>query len=430
MIGLSARIQRAAGIKKRRNANNWAHAANAQASAIVYQDCSKGCEGERVKDTGRLSAGSAVALVWLCSVAPLAAILIPLLLPVLEHDLHLGPRTVAMLASADLAGACITTVSAPLWLARTGSRAVAVAGLIVIVLANGAAAFAVAPLPLLLGRLVAGTGTGLVFSSAIPLVSRSARPARLVSALQVVQLLLAAGALAGAGWLLSFLGTGQVLLALVAVTLVSSPMALLLPAELAGSDHRLPTIADIRPGAAALVAILVYFASIAILTSYAGKLGVQHGLSIVFLSSVLAIGNLGSLPGSLIAMMANGRRSRSVLLLAGTLAQCLAVGTMIWVPGGLAFAAANFMVQLFITLIGPLQVAALVDQDKSGRAIEALAAMQSMGQAIGPLSVAFLITSTGVGGAYLAAMALAAVSAMLIVRPAFALPIHRNMFRS
>ena len=414
----------------RRYANDWADAANAQVSEIVYQGRSGSREGNRVKDADALSAGSSVALVWLCSVAPLAAILIPLLLPVLEHDLHLGPRALAMLASADLAGACIATISAPLWLSRTGSRAGALTGLAVIMIANGVAAFAVALLPLLLGRLLAGIGTGLVLSSAIPLVSRSGRPARLISAIQVMQLLLAAAALAGAGWLLSFLGTRQVLLALVAATLISSPMALFLPGQRAGSGHRLPTLADIRPGAADLVAILIFFASVAILTNYAGKLGVQNGLSIGFLSSVLAIGNLGSLPGSLIAMLANGRRSRNVLLLAGTLAQCVAVGTMMWVPRDIAFAAAYFMVQLCITLIAPLQVAALVDQDKNGRAIEALAAMQSLGQAIGPLSVAFLITSSGVGGAYLAAMALAAVSAMLIVRPAFALSSHRTMFRS
>jgi hypothetical protein len=89
---------------------------------------------------------------------------------------------------------------------------------------------------------------------------------------------------------------------------------------------------------------------------------------------------------------------------------------MMWVQAGIVFAAAFFLIQLCITLIAPLQVAALVDQDANGRAIEGLAAMQSLGQAAGPLSVAFLITDAGVDGAYIAAMLLVAASALLVLR--------------
>jgi hypothetical protein len=193
-------------------------------------------------------------------------------------------------------------------------------------------------------------------------------------------------------------------------------MVIFLPAGRERKGHGLPRLADIRPGARILGAILVYFASIAIITNYAGKLGVQNGLSIAFLSSALAIGNLGALPRSLIAMLASGRRTRDILLLVASLAQCLAIGAMMWVQAGIVFAAAFFLIQLCITLIAPLQVAALVDQDANGRAIEGLAAMQSLGQAAGPLSVAFLITDAGVDGAYIAAMLLVAASALLVLR--------------
>jgi MFS family permease len=373
-----------------------------------------------VQDTDRLSMGASVALVWLSSVAPLAVILVPLLLPVLQHDLHLNGQALAMLASADLAGACISTLTAPLWLTRSGSRGGTAIGLAVILIANAVTAFATVPALLLLGRLIAGVGTGLALSSAIPLVSKSARPARLVSAVQVMQLVLAAGVLGGAGWLLSIGGARDLLLALVALTAISAPAVLWLPAQQAGADHRLPRFADIRPGARALVAILIYFASIAILTEYGGKLGAQKGLSIGLISSILAIGNLGALPGSLIAMLATGPRSRTVLLVAGSLAQCVAVTAMIWLRGGMAFGAAYFIVQLCITLIAPLQVAALIDHDRNGRAIEVLAAMQSVGQAIGPLSVAFLITDTSVDMGYAAAMLLVMASAALFATPALA----------
>lgn len=359
---------------------------------------------------------SSAALVWLCSVAPLALVLIPLLIPVMQHNLHLAPRELGLLASADLVGACLASISAPLWLTRISSGRGALIGLIIIALSNGMGAFAATPILLLLSRLASGIGMGFVLSSGIPLISLATRPARLMSAIQVLQLVVAAAALSGAGWLLSIEGEREVLFAVAAAIVLSMPLALLLPAGSSVAGRHFPTLADIRPGALALFSIFVYFASVAIITNYSGKLGVQNGLSMGFLSSALAIGNLGALPGSLIAMLANDVLRQRMLLVAATILQCVAVAAMVGMHGDKAFASAFFVIQICITIMAPLQVALLIHQDTSGRAIEVLGAMQILGQAAGPISVVLVITEASVDKAYYWSMLYIVLSAALILR--------------
>ncbi len=365
----------------------------------------------------KLTLAQSAALVWLAGVAPLASLLIPVLLPAMELSLHLAPHELSMAAAANLSGACISAVSAPLWLAKISSRQSILVALGVIILANTAAAFATVPSFLLPIMLLGGVGTGMALCGGIPLVRRSTRPARLMSAVQVWQLVLAAGALRGAGWLLTFAGLREVLLGVVVASVISIPVALSLPEGGAREDRHLPRLADMRPGAWALVAIFIYFASISTLTNYAGKLGVQNGLSLTFVSSALAIGNLGALPGSLIAALANDLTRQRLFLAVGTLLECAALAMLMSAHSAVLFGSAFFVIQICITLIVPIQVALLIEQDTSGRSIQAMGAMQAIGQAAGPLSVTFAITAANVDKAYYFAILYVVLGAILIIRP-------------
>jgi len=370
--------------------------------------------GLRLEKARELNWGAMGSLVWLCSMAPLAAILMPVLIPVIQATHDLSPVELGLLASADLAGACIATVTAPLWLHHLGARGGTLLGIATLIAANTLGALSPSVTALLTTRLVAGLGTGLVLSSAIPVVARSLQPARLVSAIQVMQLLLAAGALAGSGWLLSQGGASLVLLAVVGVSIFSLPFAFLLPPRSAVSAAALPTLEQLRPGAAVLVAILVYFAAVGMLTNYGGKLGLQSGLSIGMVSSALALANLGALPGSFVAMFAGSAERRRRFLIAVCIIQCLAIGVVLLVSGATAFGLGFFAIQMSIAIVAPLQVALLVDRDPSGRAIEGLAAMQSLGQAAGPLLGALFITAANVDGAYGLGVACVIVSLLLM----------------
>ena len=320
-----------------------------------------------------------------------------------------------MFASADIAGTCLATVTAPLWLAPIGPRRGSSAGLITIIAANILCIYSPATWSLLITRFIAGIGAGMVYSSCIPVIAKSNRPARLVSVLQVLQLLMGGASMVAAGWLLKWGGTPPVLLAIIGLSALSLPTALWLPMNTGTSRGELPSLGKMRPALVILAAILIYFASVGILTNYAGKLGTQHMLSIATISSVLAIGNLGALPGSLIAALAEKPVIRNRLLALATIFQVAVVIAMLTNSGLIIFAVGFFFLQFCITIMAPLQVAALVDHDSSGRAIEGLAATQSLGQAFGPLIASLFISVSSMDGAYVFGLICCALSGMVFI---------------
>jgi len=355
------------------------------------------------------------ALIWLCSIAPLTIVLIPLLLPALQSVHNLDTAQTGMIASADMVGAAIATVSVPFWLKRVGPRLGSIAGLAILI---GAALVTIAVHPFILlaiSRVIAGLGAGMVLSSAVPLVSISLKPARMISAIQVLQLLVAGAALSGTGHLLASAGLGMVLSLVALISLLSIPAAFLLPGASLTTPNQAAVWADLRPSIPVLAGILLYFASVAMLTNYAGNLGLQHGLDLSVTGFVLALGTLGALPGSALASFAESHRREITALIVATGIQAIAIAIILTGRNAFIFAAAYFAIQACITVIAPLQVATLVSRDQSGRAIEGLAAMQLVGQAIGPLAASLFIAEGAVNGAYYLGMMLVFASAGLMI---------------
>lgn len=327
-------------------------------------------------------------------------VLIPLLLPALQALHSLNTTQTGVIASADMGGAAIAALSVPFWLKRVGPRRGSSTGLVILIIAALATFMAPSFILLAISRVIAGLGAGMVLSSGITLVSMSIKPARMISAIQVLQLLVAGAALSGTGHLLASAGLGAVLSLVALISLLSIPAAFLLPGASATTPHRASVSADLRSSIPVLIGILLYFASVGTLTNYAGGLGLQHGLNLSITGFLLAFGTLGGLPGSVLASFAeNGRREIAALIGASGV-QSIAIAIVLTGQSAFIFAAAYFVIQVCITIIAPLQVATLVSRDQSGRAIEGLAAMQLVGQAIGPLAASLFISTTAVDGAY------------------------------
>jgi predicted MFS family arabinose efflux permease len=312
-------------------------------------------------------------------------------------------------------GASIAAISVPFWLNRVGPRFGSVTGLVILIGATLATIAADTFVLLAISRGVAGLGAGMVLGSGITLVSISPKPARVISAIQVLQLLVAGAALSGTGHLLAGAGLGFVLSLVAVISLLSIPVAFLLPRSSMTAHNRSIVWSDLRPSIPMLTGILLYFASVGMLTNYAGKLGLQHGLDLSTTGFALAFGTLGALPGSALASFAEYGRREIVALIAASGVQAISIIMLLHEKSGFIFAAAYFVIQACTTIIAPLQVATLVDRDQSGRAIEGLPAMQLVGQAIGPLAASLFIGAVAVDGAYYFGMILVLASAGLVV---------------
>jgi MFS family permease len=337
------------------------------------------------------------------------------LLPALQVHHAFNAAQIGIIASADLLGASIATISVPFWLKRVGPRFGSVTGLLILIGATLATIAADTFVLLAISRVVAGLGAGMLLSSGITLISLSPKPARMISAIQVLQLLVAGAALSGTGHLLANAGLGFVLSLVALISLLSIPVAFLLPGASITTHNQSVVWSDLRPSIPVLTGILLYFASVGMLTNYAGKLGLQHGLDLSTTGFVLAFGTLGALPGSALASFAEYGRREIVALIAASGVQAIAIIIILNEKSGFIFAAAYLVIQACITIIAPLQVATLVDRDQSGRAIEGLAAMQLVGQAIGPLAASLFIGAVAVDGAYYFGMILVLASAGLMV---------------
>jgi len=342
-------------------------------------------------------------------------VLIPLLLPALQALHGLNAAQTGVIASADMVGAAIAAVSVPVWLKRVGPRRGSSAGLVILILAALATLMAHSFFLLAISRVIAGLGAGMVLSSGVTVVSMSLKPARMISAIQVLQLLVAGAALSGTGRLLASAGLGAVLSLVALISLLSIPAAFLLPGASADTSNRAAVFADFRPSIPVLIGILLYFTSVGTLTNYAGSLGLQHGLGLSVTGFVLAFGMLGGLPGSAIASFAESGRREIAALIGASGVQAIAIVIILNEKSAFSFAAAYLVIQACITIIAPLQVSALVKRDQSGRAIEGLAAMQLVGQAIGPLAASLFISAIAVDGAYYFGMILVLSSVGLML---------------
>lgn len=367
-------------------------------------------------ENDKVDLARAASIVWLSGVAPVAVIVLPLLLPALQHQFGLSPRFLGALAGADLSGACLATISTPLWLRASGIRKSAGAGLSLTILGNGLTLAAHSSSVLLASRLVAGIGTGTILGGMISLVGNVSRPARLISAMQLCQLLLGGGVLLAGGAILARHGIVPIIVAMMLLSVASFPVASKLPLRLALERVQTRSLEAMTSTAPTLFGILIFFVGIAAVRAFAGKLGVQHGLPIAAVGTALAVGNLGAFPGSLLAMVTGGHRQRTLVLIAATVVLLAMLALLLYEPHIAAFGAAIFVVGISQTVIVPLQVAALVDRDRTGRAIQGVAAMQSVGQAVGPMVGALFISAISVDGAYLFAIAacLASLVAMCV----------------
>jgi MFS family permease len=354
-------------------------------------------------------------IIWLCAVAPIGSMLMPLLIPQIQQAFSMGPKVVGLLASVDFAGTCIATITAPIWLRWLRERTAVFIGLGLVILGNAMTAWAGHPELVLCGRLLAGLGSGAIFGGIIPLLSVARNPARLLSGVQLAQLLMSGLALLGAPWLMAAQGPKSIYFAMMGLASASILAALRISAvRRPHSDTVLPPWAAIRPAFGAIFAILVYFIAVGALSVFMGKVGVQHSLPLAGIGAAIAIGNIGGIPGSLLVAWLAKASYRTGLLVAATVVEIAAIALLLLVHDLMAFTVAGFLITLATTVIGPVQVGVLVKVDSSGRAIEGLAAIQSVGQAVGPLVAGLFITASRVDGAYLFGAVCCAVSLLAI----------------
>ena len=343
---------------------------------------------------------------------------IPALQPILLGGLHAaGQLTAEQIGRAGmleglgmLLGSCMAT----LFLPPRRLRPVSIAALAVMMVANGATAFAHGDIVLLL-RALSGGAAGLCLWVLVGMLTRARDGARLfaiyVTAQAIVATLLS--------WLLSLLvvpdfgiAAGYWLIAVLSLLLLG-PAALFVPcdyASLANGRVLLPTAA----GFAGLAAILCFLAGILALWVYfvpiAAELGHDSRTAGLIVSSAIAV----QIVGGMGAIRVAGRWSGAYVTTFSALGAALAIAVLLFLGAHFAMLVlATCLIGFFWMFAPPSHLPFLLQVDPAGRSAAFISVAQLGGLSVGPLFASIAVDRGGSAAAGWAALTLLLASAVI-----------------
>lgn len=319
---------------------------------------------------------------------------LPLWLGAAVEGLGADERAVALVGSAELAClAAASLVIAPR-AGRTNRRSLAVAGALLVCLGHGVAALAPSLAVLLVARMLAGAGAGAAVASANASAAATSVPERAYARIFVLGGAGCALLMVGMPYAIGPWGTAGAFGALLAATLVSSPLLVFIPAHPPASEDPVKPALSLGPAvAAALLASLIVTVGLDALWAFAERIGRRAGLEPTALGLVLGLASLAVLAAAALASWLGLRLGRVAPLVLG-------FGVLAGSAVALGHARSPGVYVVAVLLLGPgffftqpFIMGAMAALDPYGRVSAAAGGAMTVGAALGP----------GVGGLLVAA---------------------------
>lgn len=336
---------------------------------------------------------------WITGTLGAAVLLmLPALLARLSEERFFTAAQLGVFSFADLGGLTLGSALSAYLLPRNGLRRTMRYGIVLAALAN----FACAPVfnygTLLILRLVAGLGAGLMVASAYVVLGRSQQADRSFAIFLLCQGAFSAVCLKSVPALTALVGVSGIFVLLgilYAAALATTPI---LPATSDDPHRRLPPARMHASSYAALVGILVFFIGQGGVWAYLELIGTQRGLDAATVSSGLALSTLLGLSGPTSAALLGQRLGRMVPL-------CVAL-TVAWIAlyllgtgvSGARFTLGACLFNIAWNFSIPYQLAILSQNDSNQAALAWAAATSLAGLAIGPMVASVVFHPYGAHG--------------------------------
>jgi predicted MFS family arabinose efflux permease len=346
--------------------------------------------GERlIKKKVDLSYTITLAAVFFTGLASAGLLVLkPLIVGALIDDYHFSPSQSGFVAGIEMAGIGISALIVASIGGAWNRRLVIIVGAALGVLGSIAPVLTDAYVPILLSRLMAGIGSGLIASIVLAVIGTTRDPDRTFG-LYYMCTFAGSSLLVPAGvWVLAHFGVAgayvllAMLLSVVFVTAHRIPVALSGLRE-DGGRQSLPPF----PIAAAVWSLglsLVFWFGLGGVWAFVERLGVQAGVGQAAIGRVLSIGPLASIAGALTASLLHTRLGRTPLLAASIGLAMLSVVMLGWASTVAVFTVAvlifSFIWPLFLAYLG----GAMAMLDPAGRIVAMSVTSQTIGMAAGP----------------------------------------------
>jgi predicted MFS family arabinose efflux permease len=339
-----------------------------------------------------------LSLILAASVTECLVNVLPSFVGALTDVLGLSPQRIGLLASADLTGIALASVTAPWWLRELSWRRMALGSLSVLVALNFACLGVAGFWPLLALRLLAGLATGTAFSIGLAGVLDTRKADRNTGLMVCMQVVVGAVGV----YVLDAVPTAWRLDAVYLYII-----AWLLPTLLLGircfpkdpgdrpSQGRFEWRNVAKPGGAAILGAVLYWIMIGAVWGYLEGFAREAGLSLPQIGQALSIGLVVSLIGSFASAWMGVRFGRVMPLLISAIAQisCLYLLTRLarYQNPVIAFYVINTIFQVFWSYVVTYFIIVFNDVDPSGRFLAFWGTALHAPLAVGPYFGALLI---------------------------------------
>ncbi|WP_455210035.1 MFS transporter [Kaarinaea lacus] len=361
--------------------------------------------------------GVLITAIWINAVAPLWYSLLPLYIGALVDELGFDTDKVGWLASVELLGYAVASMSAFFWMRRASWRQMVVMASLAMLIANSLCMLWQSFATLLLLRFICGVTAGVLLAIAYSLLSDTNNPDRNFGFAISAQVSLGMIVILVLTWFISSISVTDFFLVFIFLALSVLPVVKKLPNE------AVPHKTGLFPGRifslqaiTILIAVGVFTLGQSAVWAFVERIGIAAELPQDFVGFTLAL-TLGiSISGSLAAAWMADRWGHIVPFVLFIIVQ----GTALWLfthpATKLLYFNASGLYQFIWSFVVPYFMAVLVSVDKSGRYTSLLVVAMAMGALFGPVLAGNYVVNDNYSGV-LAIGAICTVLSVLLVAP-------------
>jgi predicted MFS family arabinose efflux permease len=330
--------------------------------------------------------------------------LMPVYLGDMAKAMALGPQRMGILGGAEIAAIAAASVFSSLWIRRVRWRTAALVGAAVTVVGDALTCLAHGYLPILVLRVLTGLlGEGILYPLSFVVLGQTRDPDRSFGIALSYSVGFLAAVLLASPWLTSLLGESVlvIILGALAVTVgafarwVPDPAAPAIPVQAAPDTTSPRAIKLGLLGLWGLVGQAVWFIGPGGYWAFSERVAAAGGLSASTTATALSVGLAAGLIGCLIPARIGGKHGRIWPVMVSTLALIAVVLGTLQRSGAVLFI---LYIMAFNALwnLGTAYIFGLIaSADRDGRLSVLIPASQSVGLALGPIIMGYLVAEQG-----------------------------------
>lgn len=329
------------------------------------------------------------ACIFLTGIASAGLLAIkPLIVGALIDDYAFSPSEAGFVTGIEMAGIGIASFIAALMGGRWNRRFVIVTGATLGILGSVIPALTDTYGPVLLTRLVAGFGCGLIAANVLSVIGTTRDPDRIFGFYYMTTYAGMALMVPGGMWAITQAGASGSYIFLAVILAAVYGLVLRIPGTPGGfrSTGRSQSLSSFPflTGGLSLMVSLVFWMGVGTIWAFVERIGLEAGIDRLMIGGVLSIGPFASIAGALTASILHTRFGRAPILVAAIALAILGAALIGFGGTGTTYTAGflifSYVWPLFLAYLG----GAMAAVDPLGRVVAMSVASQTVGMAIGP----------------------------------------------